>query len=100
MVRLTVLTCPVAASVLAIAAFAEPVRAAGVPPAITPQLLPRAAGQVTSFAFDPADPSIVFAGTSAPNGGTPSGFIYRSTDGRAPAGLGSHAVRCRSVVCF
>lgn len=82
----------VAASVLTVSVSAKPARLVGVSatgtPSIrtagrllvgsvpSPRLLPRSAGQVTSFAFDPADPDLVYAGTSHR-----TGRIYRSSDG-------------------
>ena len=86
-----ILTGLVAASLLTAGASAKPVRVAGVPAAVTASipamgtlvigstlhahLLPRSAGLVTSFAFDPVDPDLVYAGTSLRRG-----RIYKSTD--------------------
>jgi hypothetical protein len=43
-----------------------------------PRLLPADAGQVSSFAFNPTDPNIVYVGTIP---GTNRGRVYKSTDG-------------------
>ena len=66
-----------ALALLTAAAFFATAAARSAVPA--PHLLPRSAGQVTSFAFDPVDPEIVYAGTSLRTNGL--GGVYKSVDG-------------------
>ena len=79
--RFTIVICLVPASLLTAGAVTASIPTTGrLMTGSAPQLrlLPRAAGQVTSFAFDPVDPDVVYAGTSL---GFRTGWIYKSSDG-------------------